>query len=83
VALIAGLWFAHGSRDNRERIIVGVCAALVATALSRAIQMAVPIHPRPLLMLASNAVPGTHPLNRLSSFPSDHATFVFGLCAVA
>jgi hypothetical protein len=35
VAIITGLWFSSGCRASRGRLIVGVCAALAATVLSR------------------------------------------------
>ena len=82
VAIITGLWFSSGCRASRGRLIVGVCAALAATVLSRALQWSIPIHQRPLLSLPLNWAPGNHPFYRLSSFPSDHATLVFGLCTV-
>jgi hypothetical protein len=82
VAIITGLWFSSERQDLRGQLIVGVCAALVATALSRAIQMSIPIHQRPFLSLTLNMASGSQSFIRLSSFPSDHATLVFGLCTV-
>jgi undecaprenyl-diphosphatase len=82
VAIITGLWFSTQRQNARGQLVVGVCAALVATALSRAIQMSIPLHPRPFLSLTLNMAPGNQPIIRLSSFPSDHATLVFGLCTV-
>jgi undecaprenyl-diphosphatase len=82
VAIITGLWFSSERQDLRGQLIVGVCAALVATALSRAIQMSIPIHQRPFLSLTLNMASGSQFFIRLSSFPSDHATLVFGLCTV-
>jgi len=82
VAIITGLWFSSGCRASRGRLIVGVCAAVAATVLSRALQWSIPIHQRPLESMPLNLAPGNHPFYRLSSFPSDHATLVFGLCTV-
>src|SRR5690349_8295108 len=56
VAILTGLWFSNARPDVRGRLIVGVGAALVATALSRAIQISIPIHPRPFVSLTLNAL---------------------------
>jgi undecaprenyl-diphosphatase len=82
VVIIAGLWFSSGCRASRGRLVIGVCAVLAATVLSRALQISIPIHQRPLLAMPLNLAAGNHPFSRLSSFPSDHATLVFGLSTV-
>jgi membrane-associated phospholipid phosphatase len=85
IAIIAGLWFSTKCRANRGRLIIGVCAASLAALVSRLLQNSVAFHRRPILSMHLNLPAGVHPdisHERLSSFPSDHATLVFGLCTV-
>ena len=82
VTIITGLWFSNRCKASRGRLLVGVCAALAATALSRAIQMSFAIHQRPALTVPLILPSDFSFFSRLSSFPSDHATLVFALSAV-
>jgi undecaprenyl-diphosphatase len=83
MAIITGLWFSRGYQTTRDRMILGACASLGMTALSRSLELLVRIQPRPYLAMDLNLAPGFQlDVSRLSSFPSDHATLVFGLCAV-
>jgi len=86
LSVIWFLWFQTAHKETRFRLVAGVVTSVVATLLSRAIQIIVPLHLRPLLTESLHlkwaseiGPPGA--LNHWSSFPSDHATLCFGLAA--
>jgi membrane-associated phospholipid phosphatase len=86
VSIIWYLWFDTNERDARDRLLRGLIAAVSAGIVSRMIQIAVAIHPRPLHTagLGFTLPFGVEPdaLNRFSSFPSDHGAVFFGLAMV-
>jgi undecaprenyl-diphosphatase len=81
IAFYWWLWFEDSSR--RRDLVTGLMAGIVAVILSRALQVGLPFHARPLhapdlpVHLPIGVSPGT--LNTFSSFPSDHAVLFFAL----
>ncbi|MBN9088030.1 MAG: phosphatase PAP2 family protein [Reyranella sp.] len=77
------LWFDRAPGRRRE-IAAALTAAVVVALLSRAVQVGLPFHQRPLhtpgfgVHLPLGVTPET--LNTFSSFPSDHAMLFFALC---
>lgn len=84
VAMVWWLWPAKSDED-RSTLVMGVAAASVAALVSRALQIVLPTHLRPLhdpalhLLLPLNVDPDQ--LNHYNSFPSDHAALLFGIAA--
>jgi len=79
-------WFALVERDVGAKIVSGLMGLIAATALSRLLQLIVPLHARPFNYvneLALNVPPGldVH-WGYASSFPSDTATLHFALAAI-
>ncbi|SKA37896.1 undecaprenyl-diphosphatase [Enhydrobacter aerosaccus] len=76
------LWFDR-TMGRRRDIVVALTAALAIAILSRALQVGLPFHQRPLhtpglgLHVPLNVDPES--LNTFSSFPSDHAMLFFAL----
>lgn len=83
LALYWWLWFDHKGKRRRE-VIVALFAAIIIAVVSRALQVALPFHQRPLHSPGLGVhVPLTvdpETLNTFSSFPSDHAMLFFALC---
>jgi undecaprenyl-diphosphatase len=81
VALYWWLWFDRG--PHRRDVTIGLVGGIVAVLVSRALQVGLPFHARPLqtpdlsIHLPIGINPGT--LNTFSSFPSDHAVLFFAL----
>jgi membrane-associated phospholipid phosphatase len=86
MGLIWFLWFSSEESSHRSRLIVGVLAASLAGAISRAMQLLLPTHLRPLHQPTLDFVLpfGVEPdaLNHFNSFPSDHGAVFFALTAV-
>ena len=80
------LWFSTEESSRRGHLIVGVVAASLAGVTSRAMQLLLPTHLRPLHQPYLNFVLpfGVEPdaLNHFNSFPSDHGAVFFALAAV-
>jgi undecaprenyl-diphosphatase len=81
VALYWWLWFERG--PHRRDVVTGLIGGIVAVLVSRALQVGLPFHARPL---HTPDVPVRLPigvssdtLNTFSSFPSDHAVLFFAL----
>jgi len=79
-------WFRLTHRDTRLKIVSGMTGLLIATVISRTVQIMVPVHSRPFNFIAelSLHVPrhlDTH-WGAVSSFPSDTATLYFALAAI-
>jgi undecaprenyl-diphosphatase len=81
VACYWWLWFEGGPR--RRDVVTGLVGGIVAVVVSRALQVGLPFHARPLhtLDLPVHLPIGVSPdtLNTFSSFPSDHAVLFFAL----
>jgi undecaprenyl-diphosphatase len=81
VAFYWWLWFEPSPR--RREVITGLMGGIAAVLVSRALQVGLPFHARPLhvpdlpVRLPIGVDPGT--LNTFSSFPSDHAVLFFAL----
>jgi undecaprenyl-diphosphatase len=81
------LWFRRdGDVTRRRRIVVAsLIGAIIAAIVARSLQLALPIHDRPLHDAALNFVlpTGVNPdtLAHWNSFPSDHAMLFFALSA--
>ncbi len=89
VVVVAGIWlvwFDAPDLESRARVAAGVIAAAFAGMVSRGLQLALPTHPRPIHDGAlSFTVPyGVDPtsLNHWDSFPSDHASLLFGIATI-
>lgn len=86
IGMIWFLWFAGDHTAVRAWLLVGTIAASCAGVLSRMLQLALatplrPLHQRqPGFVLPFGVDPKT--LNHFNSFPSDHGTVFFTLCAV-
>ena len=83
--LMAGIWLVWFDASEplaRARVVAGVFAASLAAAVSRGLEFALSMHPRPLVDLP--LVPRLDPtmLTDVYSFPSDTATLLFGLAMV-
>jgi undecaprenyl-diphosphatase len=76
------LWFDH--QGKRRDVVVALIAAVVTAIASRALQVGLPFHRRPLHTpgIGVHLPIGLDPasLNTFSSFPSDHAMLFFALC---
>ncbi len=83
VSLLWAAWFERPAQRARAVLLTGVAAAMVASVISRALQLALPSHPRPLhdpaLRFRIPLAVNPEGLNHWSSFPSDHAALFFGL----
>ena len=83
VSLLWAAWFERPAQRARAVLLTGIAASMAASVISRALQLLLPSHPRPLhdpalgfrLPFAVNP----EGLNHWSSFPSDHAALFFGL----
>lgn len=85
MALIWYCWFDNKDLESRARILVGTLASFGAGVISRSLQHALPIHPRPYYdpTLGFHAVSGFDArYNTWSSFPSDHVAVFAGLAIV-
>jgi undecaprenyl-diphosphatase len=86
VTLVWYVWFKRQEVEARAGILVGVLAAFASGIVSRGLQLALPMHLRPLHDPALHfKVPlfvDPQSLNHWSSFPSDHAAVLFGLSMV-
>jgi len=86
ISLIWYLWFAHPNVTSRGCVLTGTVTAAVAGMMSRALQLVVPSHLRPLhtpqlnFILPLSVDPDA--LNHFNSFPSDHGVVFFGLSAI-
>jgi len=87
IALFWYLWFTTEDVRFRGRLLVGIVAAACAGITSRALQLVLPTHLRPLHASLLTFVPPTgvdpQALNHYSAFPSDHAAVYFNLAFVA
>jgi undecaprenyl-diphosphatase len=76
------LWFERKGEQRRD-VVVAMVAAIITAGLSRLLQVALPLHQRPLhspgigIHMPLTVDPET--LNTFSSFPSDHAMLYFAL----
>lgn len=84
VAMVWWLWSAKAD-EHRAPLLMGVVAASVASLTSRALQIMLPTHLRPLHDPALHLplIPDIDPsgFNHFNSFPSDHASLLFGIAA--
>lgn len=90
-SVLVGLWWllwfrVSPDRDTRRRgLIKSFYAAMVATAVARAMQVFLPGRPRPLHDAELSFVPpygiSVNDMRDWSSFPSDHSVLFFALCA--
>lgn len=83
VAMVWWLWVRHGEAVKTQ-LLTGTVAAALAGLVSRAMQILLPTHPRPMHEMHGLYVPiGVDPdmLNRYNGYPSDHAAVMFGLVA--
>jgi len=81
---LVALWFSDSHAKCRGRMLTGLFAACLATAISVWFQYHIDIHTRPILdpALQLETVVPTGTWDRTSSFPSDTATLYFSLAAV-
>jgi undecaprenyl-diphosphatase len=87
--LVAGIWLVWFDASEplaRTKVVAGMFAASLAAVASRGLELALSMHPRPLVDAALPFVP---PLdvdpggwNDWNSFPSDTAALLFGLAMV-
>ena len=81
VLVAVWFWNAEPREENRRKVSAGFIAILLAIAIGRALQLALPLRPRPIhtpdLGLMLPAGMNVDILGGWSSFPSDHAV-VFG-----
>jgi undecaprenyl-diphosphatase len=86
IGLLWYFWFSLSSETARVKLLLGLCAAVVAVMISRGLQLILPTHLRPIHSLEHgfHIPPGLDPsdLNGWNSFPSDHACLYFALVAV-
>jgi membrane-associated phospholipid phosphatase len=86
LSLVWHAWFCSTHSGYRARILMGTAGAAVSGILSRILQLALPLHPRPLHDPGLTFLPpvGADPkwLNHWNSFPSDHAAVYFALATV-
>ena len=84
MGLVWFCWFADRADHARERLMLGFAAVLIAAALSRLLQVSMPIRLRPLLATGFRPLPGidSAALSHWGSFPSDHAALFFAMIAV-
>ncbi len=86
VALLWCFWFRNQNAGARAALFISIAGAVGSGVLSRVLQLLISFHPRPLhdQILGFRAPPGIDPtvLNHWSSFPSDHAAFLFALATV-
>jgi undecaprenyl-diphosphatase len=86
ISLIWYLWFARPDITSRGQLLAGTLTAAVAGMTSRALQLVLPSHLRPLhtpqlhFVLPISVDPDA--LNHFNSFPSDHGVVFFGLSAI-
>jgi undecaprenyl-diphosphatase len=86
VILMAGIWLAWFDApelEARAKLASGIIATFLAALLSRALQIGLPTHPRPI---HDETLPFTHfhtvdtgTVNLWNSFPSDHASLLFAI----
>ena len=76
-------WFDAPELEARAKLAAGIIATSLAGLLSRALQIGLPTHPRPI---HDETLPFTHfhtvnteTVNLWNSFPSDHASLLFAL----
>ena len=89
VILMAGIWLAWFDApelEARAKLASGIVATSLSGLLSRALQIGLSTHPRPI---HDGTLPFTHfhnvnteTVNFWNSFPSDHASLLFGLAMV-
>lgn len=87
VVLVAIVWWLWTVKPDRDRVLLlaGVAASAAAALVSRALQIVLPTHPRPLsdpllhILLPVHVDPAV--FDNWNSFPSDHASLLFGLAA--
>lgn len=86
VTLIWYCWFASADPLRRSFLLSGTIAAFLSGMISRVLQLALPIHVRPMfdanLGMVLPVSMDSVALSHWSSFPSDHAAVQFGLAAV-
>jgi undecaprenyl-diphosphatase len=86
VTLFWYCWFSSEDEERRAQLLIGMGTAVAAVVVSRALQIGLPTHLRPLhdSAVGFTIPPGIDPqaLNTWSSFPSDHAAIFFALTAV-
>jgi len=86
MALLWYLWFATEDVVQRGQLAAGVAASACAGVASRALQLLLPTHLRPLhttnlgFVLPAGVDP--HALSHFNAFPSDHGAVFFGLAFV-
>jgi undecaprenyl-diphosphatase len=85
VALIWWAWFRPGTntRENREYLLCGIAACLLAVFVARSLANLLPFHERPMSIAALHFQPpygrSDENLINWSAFPSDHAAVFFAL----
>src|SRR6478609_4316077 len=85
MAFLWWAWFRSENRDSKERdhIIATVLSCVVALAIGRIMVLTLPFRLRPLHEAGLNFVTpygvAENALDKLSSFPSDHAVLFFAL----
>lgn len=85
-AFLIWAWFRYSHGDARLKIVSGLAGLIVATGMSRLVQIVVPFHARPFNYVVELGL--TEPRNldthwgNASSFPSDTATLYFALAAI-
>jgi membrane-associated phospholipid phosphatase len=89
VVLMAGIWLAWFDApelEARAKLAAGIIAASLSGLVSRALQIGLPTHPRPIhdgtLPLTHFHTVNTDTVNLWNSFPSDHASLLFALAMV-
>jgi membrane-associated phospholipid phosphatase len=86
LSIIWFLWFSSDDKSQRGQLMVGTAVASLAGVISRAMQLVLPTHLRPLheprldFVLPFGVEPDT--LNHFNSFPSDHGAVYFALAMV-
>lgn len=84
VAILWYLWFNEKSRSlhSREKIIITLYSSIIAIVVGRGLANLLPYRARPILNPEFDftyQIDGFSWINRLSSFPSDHAILFFSL----
>lgn len=86
MSLLWYCWFAQAGEARRIQLVLGLGASVLAVVISRALQVGLPMHLRPLhdqaIGFVTPAGIDAAALNAWSSFPSDHAAIYFAMATV-